>query len=484
MLESEVIELVFQIQKNKSESNYIEVKSAKVGCPKIFDTLSSFSNQQGGGKIVFGIDESSGYEVCGVYDAADLQKKIMEQSVQMEPAVRPLCTVVDIEGKTVVCAEIQEIDNYQKPCFYKGAGRLKGSYVRVGDADRQMSEYEVYSYETFKKKIQDELRLTERAAADDLKTVALEKYLLDVKIKKKNLSALPDEKICRLQGFTINEQPTLAGIMLFSDYPQAFYPQLCITAVSVPGTEMSMVGSVGERFIDNKRIDGTITQMLDEAILFVRKNTRQKTIIDPETGKRNDRTDYPTEAVRELILNALIHRDYSIYTDSAPITIRIYSDRLEIENPGGLYGRMTLDQLDKVSADTRNPFIANALELMGVTENRYSGIPTVLAAMEDYHLPAPKFESERGIFRVTLYNCDAEPHSGGYLDDNERLILDYCKTPRSRDELEELFKGKMTIAYVMSKYVHKLIETGQLKLTIPDKPKSKLQKYITAKPIR
>ena len=178
MLESEVIELVFQIQKNKSESNYIEVKSAKVGCPKIFDTLSSFSNQQGGGKIVFGIDESSGYEVCGVYDAADLQKKITEQSVQMEPAVRSLCTVVDIDGKTVVCAEIQEIDNYQKPCFYKGAGRLNGSYVRVGDADRQMSEYEVYSYEAFKKKIQDELRLTERAAADDLKTVALEKYLL------------------------------------------------------------------------------------------------------------------------------------------------------------------------------------------------------------------------------------------------------------------------------------------------------------------
>ncbi|MBR5091374.1 MAG: putative DNA binding domain-containing protein [Ruminiclostridium sp.] len=480
MLKNDVLLLVSQIRKNKSESNYIEIKAAKNGCPKIFDTLSSFSNQQGGGKIVFGIDESSNYEICGVYDAADLQKKIMEQSQQMEPSVRPLCTVADIDGKTIVCAEIQEIDNYLKPCFYKGAGRLKGSYIRVGDADRQMSEYEVYSYEAFKKKIQDELRPAERASYDDLNTVALEKYLLDVKIKKKNLSALPDEKICRLQGFTTDGQPTLAGIMLFSDYPQAFYPQLCITAVSVPGTEMSMVGSVGERFIDNKRIDGTLTQMLDEAILFVRKNTRQKTIIDPDTGKRNDRSDYPTEAVRELILNALVHRDYSIHTDSAPITIRIYSDRLEIENPGGLYGRMTLDQLGKVSADTRNPFIANALELMGVTENRYSGIPTVLAAMENYGLPAPKFESERGVFRVTLYNGDAQPRKEGYLDDNELLILDFCRTPRSRDELAALFDGKMTIAYVMSKYVHKLIADGNLKLTIPDKPKSKMQKYVSA----
>lgn len=73
--------------------------------------------------------------------------------------------------------------------------------------------------------------------------------------------------------------------MLFSDYPQAFYPQLCITAVSVPGTQLSATGSVGERFIDNKRIDGTIEQMLEAALLFVRKNMKEKTIIDKLSGK-------------------------------------------------------------------------------------------------------------------------------------------------------------------------------------------------------
>ena len=141
MIRSEILELVNFIQKTKCESNTIEIKSAKVDCPKLFDTLSSFSNQSGGGTIIFGIDEREDYSVCGVYDAADLQKKIMEQSIQMEPELRPLCTVVDIDGKTVVCAEIQEIDNFQKPCFYRGAGRLKGSYIRVGDGDRRMTEY-------------------------------------------------------------------------------------------------------------------------------------------------------------------------------------------------------------------------------------------------------------------------------------------------------------------------------------------------------
>ena len=125
MLQSELVDLVKFAQATHSESNSLEIKSAKEGCPKIYDTLSSLSNQSGGGTIVFGVDEKN-FSVCGVYDAADLQKKIMEQSLQMEPEVRPLCTVAVIDGKTVVSAEIQEIDNFRKPCFYKGVGRLKG----------------------------------------------------------------------------------------------------------------------------------------------------------------------------------------------------------------------------------------------------------------------------------------------------------------------------------------------------------------------
>ena len=477
MLDNELIELVNDIRSKQCESNYIELKSAAKGCPKLFETFSSFSNQQGGGKIIFGIDENTGYSICGVYDASDLQKKIMEQSLQMEPQVRPLCTTVNIEGKMVVCAEIQEIDNYLKPCFYKGAGRLKGSYVRVADGDRKMTEYEVYSYEAFKKKIQDELRHVERAKIEDLKTSAFSQYLLEIRNKKSNLSKLSEEKICRLQGFMEDDKPTLAGIMLFSDYPQAFFPQLCITAVSIPGTEMSMTGSVGERFIDNCRIDGTIVQMMNDALIFVRKNMKTKTIIDRITGRRMDKTEYPIVAIREIIINALVHRDYSIHTDSAPISIRIFSDRIEVENPGGLYGRMTLDQLGKISPDTRNPFIANALEVLGETENRYSGIPTIISAMKEWGLPLPKFENERGVFRVTLYNNDS--CKAFEMSDEEQEILDFCKTPRSRSDIEKLFKGRMTIAYVMNKYVHPMIKNGTIGLTIPDKPKSKKQMYFS-----
>ena len=88
---------------------------------------------------------------------------------------------------------------------------------------------------------------------------------------------------------------------------------------------------------------------------------RKKTIIYPETGKREDRTDYPVTAIREAILNALVHRDYSIHTEGMPIQVLMFEDRIEIRNPGGIYGRMSLDQLGKVQADTRNPVLAMAL---------------------------------------------------------------------------------------------------------------------------
>ena len=472
------IKLIEDIQLKKTESNYIEVKSARNGCPKIFDTLSSFSNQQNGGTIIFGIDENEVYNVCGVYDAADLQKKIMEQSLQMEPVVRPLCTVAVVDGKTVVSAEIQEMDNFQKPCFYKGAGRLRGSYVRVADGDRLMTEYEVYSYEVFKQDIHDELRTNDRAEMADINTEEYQLYLLELKKNKPHLAKLKEKEINRLQGFVVDNKPTVAALMLFSVYPQAYFPQLCITAVSIPGKEMSATGIVGERFIDNKRIEGSVTQMLNDALIFVRKNMKVKTIIDAETGMRNDRTEYPVIAVRELVLNALIHRDYSIHTESAPITITMYSDRMEIENPGGLYGRMTLDNLGFVSADTRNPYIAGALEIMGETENRYSGIPTIRSAMKNAGLPQPVFVNNRGVFKAILYNAIVSEKENSDLASR---IIDFCSVPRSRKELGEKFKEDITIAYLMSKHMKPLIAENKIALTKPESPKSKDQKYYTVK---
>jgi ATP-dependent DNA helicase RecG len=484
MLSEELVKVVYDVIDKKCEMQNIELKKAMGGAPqKLYNTLSSFSNQNGGGIIIFGIDEENGFDICGVYDSQDLIVKVTAQASQMIPVIRPLFTIAKIGDKTVVSAEIAECDIIDKPCYYSGAGKIRGSYVRVGEADLPMTEYEIYSYEAFKRKIHDELRIMQDGIAATVNNNELTVYLAKLRNKKPNLSNLSDEDNLAMSGIYSGLKLTIAGLMLFGLYPQGFFPQLCITAVVVPGNEIGTIGEDDARFIDNKKIEGTIPQMLDGALSFVQRNMRIKTIID-ENGKRADKAEYPIKAIRELVLNALIHRDYSINTENSPVRIMMFPNRFEIENPGGLYGRITIDTLGKVGADTRNPYIASALEIMIDTENRFSGIPTIRNEMKKAGLKEPLFLSNRGIFSAILLN-EKEKLSDGKVSDSKfnesdatSKILDFCRNPKARDELAE-FIGISSVSYMMNKYITPLTKNGKLKMTLSDKPRSKNQRYMT-----
>lgn len=477
MQDTELQELVGKIQNFNCEFQTIEVKSANLGCPKrLYDTLSAFSNQDEGGIIVFGLEESSDFSAVGVYDVQNLQKKITEQCKEMEPPVRALFTVCEVDGKNIVSAEIPSADISERPVFYKGAGRVRGSYIRVGEADEPMSEYEIYSYEAFRKRIRDDIRTVSNAKLSLFDLDRLNNYISSVKSERKNLAEnVSDEEIMELMGITAENAPTLAGIMTFSKYPQGYFPQLCITAVCIPGLNMGDTTDEEVRFTDNRRITGAVSEMLDEAVEFVRRNSRYKTIID-QNGKRIDKPEYPLKAVREAVLNALVHRDYSIHTESVPIRIEMYSDRMEIISSGGLYGKITIDSLGKVRPDTRNAALANMLEILHITENRYSGIPTIRKEFESAGLPAPVFEVRRGEFTVVFRNDKYKSSLYEKKRDSAKDIVEFCSIPRSRAELQK-FTG-FSRYYTMAKIVQPLINSGKLIMTMPDKPKSVNQRYV------
>ena len=154
MTSESLLNLVERVIKSRSEFQFIELKAARKGDPKrIYDTLSSFSNSNEGGIIIFGVDEEQDFEMCGVYDLQDIQQKITEQCNSMTPEVRPLFSYAEISNGYICAIEIPPIDIAERPCFYTGKGRLKGSYVRVGTNDIPMTEYEVYSYEAYRKNI-------------------------------------------------------------------------------------------------------------------------------------------------------------------------------------------------------------------------------------------------------------------------------------------------------------------------------------------
>ena len=501
MLADELRELAARVQIQRAEAQYIEVKTAKDGCPKrLYDTLSSFSNQDSGGILIFGLDERAAFQAVGVYDLHDLQKKVTEQCNQMDPPVRAVFTFTEYEGVNICSAEIPAIDLADRPCYYKGAGKVKGAYVRVGDADLPMTDYEIYSYEVYRKHVHDDERIVERIPVSMLERTRLERFLNDKKAERPQFSMLQESQMLEMLNVTRGGVPTLAGIMNFCIYPQGIFPQYSITAVVVPGYEIGDVGEDMERFMDNKRICGTISEMVEEAVGFCKRNMKIKTIIDPDTGRRRDKTEYPLNAVREAVLNALIHRDYSEHTEGTPVQIDFFKDRLEIHSPGNLYGRMTVEQLGVARPDLRNPALAVMAESLTGAENRYSGIPTIRKEMADAGLPEPVFENRRNEFVVVLYNAmvsyrsiakkppvlresalyavssgeiEEMPEDKGIQD-----LLEFCAQPRTKIEIAE-YMGVKTLYYIMKKYVNPLLQSGKLAMTLPEKPQSKLQRYYT-----
>ena len=177
------------------------------------------------------------------------------------------------------------------------------------------------------------------------------------------------------------------------------------------------------------------------------------------------------------MLNSLVHRDYSIHTEGTPVSLEMYNDRLEIKNPGGLYGNVVIEQLGKSRPDTRNEILANALEVMGITENRYSGIPTINKELEKMGIQPAKFISENGLFQVVFYNTQKTITTKAKIKGKaiREQLIDYCKTPRSREEIIQ-YTG-LSRYYVINVVLKEMINEGIVGLTLPNIPKSAKQRY-------
>ena len=494
----EAINAVEELKKYQTETNKIEAKKALDGFPKkCYDTISSFSNKYGG-IIIFGVNEENKFSIDGVYDLNDLQKQVSSIcSDSMEPAVRPDILPFDYEGKKLLAVKIDEIAQNKKPCYYKPKGLQKGSYTRIGDRDEPMTDYEIYSLQSYNDHIFEDKRPTRGATIDDLNNEFLNSYIDKIKIEKPHFAKNDFEKSLKLCGIidTSDNQvyPTLAGTMIFGEFPQSFYPQLFVACVVVPGNELGDTGEFGERFIDNKRVEGTIEEMLEGTMKFLRRNMKTSVIIN-SNGERINRTEYPMQALREAVANSLIHRDYSTQTENAYISVNMYNDRIEIINPGNLYGTNKLEKLGTATTmESRNPTIVRILEEKGsVIENRHSGIPTMKREMKKYGLPEPEFYEERDSFKVIFRNTSAVENSqtgaqtGAQsmahitIDELKAKVLNYCEIPKSSKEIRE-YVGLSSKTYVADSIIKPLLKAGMLEYTNKKSINARNQKYITVK---
>ncbi len=416
---SEILRHIADLRRRHGELEGVEAKAAHSGTPAdLYKPVSAFANRTGGGVLLFGLDEDAGFKVVGVGNPRKLQEDISGLAAQMEPPLRPSFSVEEIEGGTVVAVEVPEVAYDQKPCYHRPHHLQEGSFIRVGNSTRRMSDYEIYSFVSSRTQPTFDEEPVLRATLQDLDRAKLEKYLARRKEARPNAAYwdLPFEQILKQQQIVVEVDgvlhPTLAGLLMFGIYPQIFELQLFIAYLQFYGTTTTEESPSGKRFLDNRKFEGTLDEMVDNAVSYVMAGMRKGSLI--RGVLREDIPEYPEVALREAIVNALAHRDYSHFVRGSHIQVRMFADRLEVENPGGLYGRVTLDRLQE-GQSTRNRLLMHLMEDVHLVENRGSGIDAMQDAMRKANLQPPRFEDRRTAFSVILYNAPL-------ISDEERIL--------------------------------------------------------------
>jgi len=398
--------LLTELRQRGTELEDIEAKSAREGTPGDLDlTLCAFSNRRGGGTLVFGL-EPRRYEVVGVGDPDRLQRDLAAAATNLEPPARLTLSAHVIDSQVVIAAEVPEVAPEFRPAFVRARGPYRGAYVRVGDGDRQMTEYEVYLALVSRTQPAEDIRRVDGAVLADLDEAALTRFLTQAAAKHPALAALAAQDrlvFLRSLGVVAREDPpapTLAGLLVFGRYPQQFFPSLVITVTAYasdrPDPSARLEGDV--------RCEGPVLTALDDALRAASRFMRSRTVV---VGLLHEAVpEYPAAAMREALVNAVAHRDYSRYAAGTQVQVRFFPDRVEIQNPGGLYGALPVDLLGDLGVQsTRNAALARLLEDLGPMENRGTGLAAMAGAMHASRLAPPDFLDGTTYFRVTLRNA-------------------------------------------------------------------------------
>ena len=398
--------LVRRMRRLGTEPSDVEAKSAAGGLPtSVAETISAFANGVGG-TLLLGIDEAGGFVPSTGFSAIAVRDALADACAnKIQPPCRASIEIEEFEGAPVVRLDVPELDPVEKPCFVTSRGAYAGSYIRGGDGDRRLSHYEVTQLLSNRGQPTFDREPVAGASAADLDADQVAAFLARVRRRSPTFRRTEDERLLIRLGVLAHDpdgvtRPTMAGLLCLGEYPQEFFPQLFVSFVVLPGLRMGETASDGRRFLDNETITGPIPAMVADVVAVAIRNMRVGAII---TGiGREDRYDYPLAVIRELVVNALMHRDYSPEARGAQVQIELYPDRLVVKSPGGLFGPITVADLgsDEHQSTSRNQTLAVLLsdvEIPGsrgeaLCENRGSGLASVMEELRRAGMSPPEFD--------------------------------------------------------------------------------------------
>jgi len=346
------------------------------------ESICAFANTMGG-IIIIGVSDRG--KINGIQVGKETLKQWSNRIFQTtEPAVIPDIKIEIVEGKTIVLITISEFPI--KPVSIKGR-----CYKRVANSNKLMSSKEItelYLYSTGSSWDAFPAKDTELSDIDFKK---VDRYIETAKrAGRRKFTEAPQQVLEKLELIK-DGKPTWAAVLLFGKEPQYFLKHAKVHCGRFRKEAI---------IIDDSYIELDLIEQVEDVMACIRKNINVRYEI---TGKpqREEIWDYPLDALREAVLNAICHRDYS---DSADIIIKIYDDYISIWNPGGLPPGITLQDLYDPNhpSKPRNKLIAQVFYDIGEIEKYGSGIQRMINACKNNSIPEPTFEEAFGGFHIVF----------------------------------------------------------------------------------
>lgn len=261
--------------------------------------------------------------------------------------------------------------------------------------------------------------------------------------------------------------PNLAGWLLFSRYPQSQKPAFIVKAVAFPGTVLH-----DTHYLDSEDLEGTLPELYQRALAFIKRNLHH---VQGKQGFNSPgQLEIPEVVFEELLVNALVHRDYFIM---APIRLLIFADRVEIMSPGHLPNHLDIEQIRYGLSNLRNPALASHAFHLLPYRGLGSGIPRAMEAWPDIELiddrTANQFKAL--VRRPALDKKGVQPESQPESQP-ERVIATLAKGPLGKAEIAAAL-GMRSISAHLNQVIRGLLAEGRIAMTLPEKPNSRLQKY-------
>ena len=462
------------------ESPLFDRKSARIDAKTLAIHLIAFANADGG-MIAVGVEDDG--TITGIDGHAEHINELLRTPFDFcKPSVRVETERLSCVNRDGTPDHILLIEVLQSNDLH--ANQADEVFFRVGDKSKKLNFEERLQLMYAKGTRYFEDTPVPDAAMEDIDLGFVKAYTEKLGYRKS-----PEEYLRENKEFVSEkggkEVVSAAAMLLFGRNPKRFFPRARIRFVRYEGTEAKVGAEMN--VIKDVVFEGRILQVTEKALEFVRGQIKERTYLGADTRFVTE-PEYPEFAWKELIVNAVAHRDYSI--KGTDIQIKMFDDRLTVESPGTLPGIVRLNNMRHVHF-SRNPKIAQFLHEYEYVQEFGEGVDRLYEVMETAGLPQPEYRVEAFMLYATIRNTKSEDNCGGTTPVTTTVIatdtstvatiLAFCAQPKSREEIMSMC-GLKNKNHFIKAHLKPLLESGQLRMTIPDKPNSRNQKYVAVKP--